>query len=379
MKSNLFNSFIALLYLLLILQAGSQNLSAQPQKPLFIMKDVLNNQNKLIFEGEKTILFETNKKTTPTIVKVYRSGSKERLEYISDASHPYHIIISNDISTYYLQPDNKMLIEKNLEIKEDTNLKSDRIKLAFENYEWKIIRQERFLGQDAVVIDAMPYKHKDRFYRFWVDSKNKLILKKEQHNKKDSLKITTQFTAIKFVDSLPEKLFAVDTAGGAQKQKAIVSTKIPIEEINSRVGFAPKLLKELPNGYSLEGVYLETNRGKQRLRFAYSDGIETISLFETKQNTGHNNRPISSSSGKTSNNTRKAKESHWKMLSWNDNQITYTLIGTISADALEQIAVFIHGGVLGSANKTTSTKKIFNYFKRGLKQLFGDSKELGIC
>ena len=355
---------------MLLFLTADQNLSAQQKNPFSIMKGVVNNHTKLIFEGEQTSIFLSNKEAIATIAKVYRHGKKERLEYIAANPHPYHVIISDDINTYYLQHDNNVLIEKNFE--EETNLDMNRIELAFKNYEWKFVRQENFIGKNADVIEAVPYKNKDGFYRFWVDTKNKLILKKERYDKKGQLSLTTQFTTIKFVKSLPEKLFAVETIGKiVQKQHIFISKKISTEDILNHADFVPKIHKELPQGFLLEGVYMETNKGKQRLRFAYSDGLESISLFETKQTANRSKKTMNMPQNNKTNSVNRAEKSHWKMLSWNDDYINYILVGTINSNALEQIAVFINGNDLNNRHGTGNTKKIFNYFKRGLKQLFG--------
>lgn len=340
---------------------------AERYDPLSLIQEVVESQDKLIFEGEMTVIFWSQKGARATVAKIYHNGVQERLEYIASKTQPHKLIISDSTNTYYVQPGRNFLLEKTIEYDE---LELDRIQLAFKNYDWKLVAEDTHIGHKVVIVEVYPKGHKGAYHRFWIDPDHKLILKKDRFSQDGTLIQTIQFTTIRFVDTLSEKLFALDANVKDMQRKVVTSKKLNRGELLRIVKFAPKLPVELPYGYAFESAYLETKNNKQRLHLIYTDGIETVSLFEI---------PKRSSKRQTVDNTRdrdnqlkiSVKEPPWKLVSWSDEKTNYVLIGTINIELIKKMAESVSGKQYETASQHGREKNIFNYFKRGLRHLFG--------
>lgn len=383
--------FLAACYFVFFVTGAIKAFSSQQTDVYSLMKAVVNAKKQLVYEGKEKISFETKNGTKEILLKIYHDGSRQRLEYVSKSnkSKPYRIVISNDINTYYLRPGKNLLIkeslleshllaspisEKNLLIEESLpdkiSLELDRLHLSFENYKWEIIKSEELIGHTTLLIKARPKWQFGNHYYFWVDPDKRLILKNEYYNEDEKLILTASFTSLRIVDKLPQDLFETNTQKPEKKQ-ILTSKKLSKTTNSNQFNFVPNIPETLPYGYILEGQYIEVNKGKEQLRLAYTDGLDTVSLFEMPYSYGNKKNK-----NKTKNHSSLisvyVNNPPWKVLNWQNDGLRYTLIGTNNLKLMQNMAQRIIGKPVEFSNKTNGVKGLLHYFQRGLQHLFGN-------
>jgi outer membrane lipoprotein-sorting protein len=209
-----------------------------------------------------------------------------------------------------------------------------QLALVRKNYTASLASETVVAGRKAQEVLLRSRHPGNPWKRLWIDEDTYLMLGSEDYDSHDHRLRATRFVKLA-LDTQPESVFHPDPAllqrvtprvsGDSAADEAPQSA----ERLSRRVGFAILLPEYTPPGYRLLGSFAipcECGRGDEAVRSKYSDGLNTISVFQC----GH---PCANGDQCWVANAR-----HAVALQLPRGQDTFLFVGEVDRSMLEQMA-----------------------------------------
>ena len=168
--------------------------------------------------------------------------------------------------------------------------------------------------------DGLPVK------KSWVDTQYHLELKTQRFDPHGQVKSSAYFTQIDFSPTFAPGTFDFEPPAGATVVHAEKSgDRMPLEEAQRRAGFEAVLPTYLPPGYHFlrhRTALIEVS-DRPTIWLSFSNGADTFSLFQRR------------ASGEMEPIRR------GQSITWQDGNLRFTLMGTLSTDELERVRASI--------------------------------------
>jgi len=285
-----------------------------------ILKDTLENEGKIPFQGIEVTMFYNEKNFPEILVSkvIYGGNYRFRREYIAPPFFLGRVTIDDGIRKYEYEPIlNRLRISPTNFITDPQDIKR-RIELIKKNYNTIDLGYENMLDRKTIIVSLISKYTNKKALQLWIDIEKNYILRKDKYNSEGRLVSRTFYSEIKYENnSLPNHLFKPDPTWKPQK----VIDESNLREIGLKESdFSP----ELPLGYVLDKVYIILKRDDIIFYSRYTDGLNTVSLFKS-------NVPIAK------DKDVKIEDSFlWKTVFWHDQRWSYVLIGDIPSNKLEE-------------------------------------------
>jgi negative regulator of sigma E activity len=242
---------------------------------------------KVGLSGVKQIQMRSTKQVVDARIVVSPDG-RSRIEYLSEPLRGV-IIWEDRERTYRYNPKLKRLTVAHRRI---TPREQDRLeRQLLQNYNMQILGSGTVANRPAVEVELRPKSGIRRTKRIWIDRTTFVILGSEDHNDRGILR-RTAFREIRYLSAdesgkladsefrpSDEMLRRYGTA-----RPGDTSSRFDPEGLSSLVGFRVREPHWLPNGYTLEGAYQSAGMSGAHhpgARLVYTDGMNTVSLFES--------------------------------------------------------------------------------------------------
>ena len=190
---------------------------------------------------------------------------------------------------------------------------------------------------DALLIN----KHTNRPTMFVrIDRETKIVLDKQEFSAGGALIGETRLNHVRYASVSPTVFDLPKGYAIVQPQRANGSSDDP-DRVVSDAGFAARK-PALPDGFSaLDGDLVELH-GIRAVQLLYSDGIRTVSLFETATAVTPDMAPFHPDALDIGGRPAQyAQDGSVALLTWNDGTLYYTLVGELSQTELQHIATAI--------------------------------------
>lgn len=214
----------------------------------------------------------------------------------------------------------------------------------------KVIGDESILGRKTSKIEVTP--DGGLVYYLWVDKETNLPLQHETAMQ-NALQYRITYTNIDFVDTIPIELLKFNNLVGYE----VVDNNPEqiMDDINAAketIGFNPIMVKEIPDGYELKTIAIETKTN--RLKLYYKNGNNTVIISEDKVS-GELKLDYSAMIGEVNSNVAEvlismdnnegiltgvgsyASATDISSIRWRENGIEYSVLGNVS---IEEIKMF---------------------------------------
>ncbi|MGA2759161.1 MAG: DUF4367 domain-containing protein [Candidatus Cybelea sp.] len=173
-----------------------------------------------------------------------------------------------------------------------------------------------------------------------VDRETKIVLDKQEFDAGGAVISETRLEQVRYV---PVSMAAFDLPKGysvVPPQQVNGSSNDP-DDVVRNSGFAARK-PALPDGFSpIDGALVELH-GTRTVQLLYSDGIRTVSLFETATAVTPNMAPLHPDALDVGGHTAQyAEDGAVALLTWNDGTLYYTLAGQLGKAELQRIATAI--------------------------------------
>jgi hypothetical protein len=196
----------------------------------------------------------------------------------------------------------------------------------------RLIGRDTIAGRSAYVIEVRPKSsHSGHARKLWIDALKWVKLKTQDINSSGKVSSSSAFTSIRFVDSLPPKIFE----GSFGQNLRIVKESSPqrfssISEVQKFVSFRVMRPTHLPSGYSLMGIVVREYRQEKIVALRYSDGVNSFSLFQSPGRALNRNfvKRLLKGPVQPSSDT----------YTWRKRDLSLTLVGNLSESQFRRIA-----------------------------------------
>lgn len=263
------------------------------------------------YRGIKSTLVHTGSTQARAIIKVvHLAPNKLRKEYFAPASMAGTVVVQNGCQVWKRDP-----YDPTWEVASSDRYgpsRSANCEAALKNYDVKLLGSGKVAGRDAHIIRAVHNNGKEPRCTIWVDKQCFLVLKTVAETPEGVLRSSSGFTSIAINPSdISPSIFAV---GG--KVQSITTP--------SGLDFPVRKPSYLPKGYKMIGFTKENVCGHPCAHLQYSNGVNTISLFERKY-TGPSRAP-------------KVPDKLATVITWVRDNTLFTLVGEAPRSELQKVA-----------------------------------------
>jgi negative regulator of sigma E activity len=310
---------------------------SQHELPMPLLQAVLSAPSRISYSGVVESVRTGSHGSQASVYRIeHRAPDLTRRSY----SAPPDLLGSSDIvkgnRTFRIDPKRRRIVETATATLGDVQ-ESASAALIRANYRAVRVGNEMFDGRptiDALLVN----RHTHRATMFVrVDSQTKIVLDRQVFGADGALVSETRLQQVRYGE-VPAATFALP------KEYAVVAAQQSIgpaedpERLIREAGFAARK-PSLPEGFAPLDGDVVTLRGTRTIQLLYSDGIRTVSLFESPAAVTPNMNPLHPQSVSIgSHNGEYAEDGSVALLTWNDGTLYYTLVGDLGRPELQSIA-----------------------------------------
>jgi peptidoglycan/xylan/chitin deacetylase (PgdA/CDA1 family)/negative regulator of sigma E activity len=299
---------------------------------------------RLSYEGTKAITV-WGAQVQASEVRVYHAAPDEtRLEYLAAGAQPKRIVVIKGRMMRQYDAARNVIVERPAPAAGEERLLREVVPRILSNYTIAFDGADMVAGRPTRVVVVRSKFAARPSVRIWIDSERRLILRFERYTADGRLQESAAFLNITYDPPLSPDLFTVPAPPGAQVQPPPPRPRpaLSLEEIAQRVGFPPQVPAYLPQGFQLTRQVVRTVQGQPAAVFLYSDGLSTLTLFESRGPKGAlpRGRPVRVGGA----DGQMAFRGVARVLHWNAGGISYTLVGDLPPDELLRVGASVPQG-----------------------------------
>jgi negative regulator of sigma E activity len=207
--------------------------------------------------------------------RVYHTPTAERIEY---AGGPLggSIAVSRGPDSALCKPGHEAIVTKTV----SPISQSHRLALLLKNYSAAAAGETTVANQLCYIIYLVPREGNGPTRRLWIDKRTHIALRNDEMDHAGNLVSSSRFVKISYPKTIPARLLAVPVAMSGQP----ASEPMNCDKLSGRLGFKVDLPKHMAEGYVFENSCLyrcTCNCGHQSAHLIYTNGMDTVSVFET--------------------------------------------------------------------------------------------------
>jgi len=291
------------------------------------------------YEGTKTVTIWAGSVQASQVRVYHEAPDRTRLEYLPAGNQPERIVVISGRTEVEFIPSKGQYVRRPARGVDEEGLARRILPQILDNYDVQFAGAETVAGRSGRIIDVRSKFPGRPRLRIWVDTQTRLILRFERYGPAGALREASAFLSIQMNPVLSADLFTLAPPPGAQVQTRQPGGRLTMEQVAKQVGFVPQLPAYLPPGYQRVGSRVSMIRGTPTATFAFSDGVSTLTLFESRgpQGPPSNGRRVrvGSSEGTT------VPRGLATLLHWNSGGISFTLVGDLSQDELVRVGASV--------------------------------------
>lgn len=265
------------------------------------------------YRGVKTASFYFDGRMEHTALKiVHLKPDKTRTEYLTPKILAGIVLIRDGSNAWRYSPREDVWEEVALR---PALVEGAIERGAFDNFQLRLVGTDQVAGRQADIILAVPRFAGEAAHRLWVDKEVYLVVATQVEAPNGAVVNSSRFSTITV------------NPDGILPSTFKVTGKVKPASIPSPVGFTVAKPTYLPKGYRLVGQATLTVNGRSCAHLQFSNGANTISLF---QRTAGDGKP------------KKMCSSITQVLCQKHEGVLYTLMGDVPLAELKKIADSIH-------------------------------------
>jgi negative regulator of sigma E activity len=224
----------------------------------------------------------------------------------------------------------------------DTISLNNNIGLLKTNYTTHYRPDEIYAGRNCRVVVLVNRYTKQTTMIVRIDAETKLLLDKQVYAPDGSLESELRLEHVVYTGKLPASDFDLPPAYPVVDGPKRAAASSDVAAVIASVGFPATGPKRLPNGFSAVEGKVVTIKQIPMLHLLYSDGIRTVSLFETNRaetlDLGSYHPEATTVAGHPAQYGDSGPET---VLAWSDGDMHYTLVGDLNLTQLQSIAASV--------------------------------------
>jgi len=272
----------------------------------------------------------------------HRAPDLTRRLYTAPAALSGDAIVSKGDVSFSIDAKRRRIVETRNDALDDRIARNDNYLLLRANYRAVERGIESFDGRPTVDITLINrYSHRPAML-VRIDRQSRVVLDREEFSPDGALVSEIRFTEIRYTTPIPQTDFELPKTYALVQGPTFAQPSENASVIIQHAGFAAREPKSLPEGFSpVEGTLIEL-RGVRTVHLLYSDGIRTVSLFESAKpvmpDMAHLDPQTTSVAGRSA---QYGEEGALELLAWSDGSLSYTLVGELGRAELARIAASV--------------------------------------
>jgi hypothetical protein len=320
--------------------------ASHPPSALQLYKQSLAVQQRYAYQGRQFLTVWRDDDTaiaTATDI-THAPPDQDCIVYTAPRSRGGRVIIQVGRDQWTYIPQDGIVVHSTEGAPEPATTQYALFQLLLHNYSLKVLPHPIMIaGRKAFGVTLMPYAPGRPYDHIWVDPYTGLVLRREKYHADNSLASVSYFSDIHFsVRPSPQDF---NPQRWATLKPRVVDQPAPPESNVDPSHLPPPFAgqatvpKDL-DGYVIQKATLLSNGKKPSLHLLYSDGLNTLSLFETLRATREPthvpaSRLVMLGIGQVA---KVSQRYSYSILSWDVGGLNYTLIGDSSEKLLVELA-----------------------------------------
>lgn len=322
-------------------QAGRRPASAS--QALALYRKSLVAADRYSYAGRQYITTWSDDGRSSTVVaQVYHAAPDQfLLRFLAPRNRAGRAILENASFQWTYIPDSKVVVQapRPIAMRDDSNTG-----LLQSNYSFTMgAKPDLIADRETYVVTLTSKSREDKALRFWIDPYTGLALRSERYHAGGNLASVSYFSEINYHPKFTAGTFAPtqwrDVRIDNSAHKATVAENLSASQISTSLqgrAIAPKRIRE----YRLVGVTRMEPSIRPTLHLHYSDGLSSLSLFETLKRNRRATRMAGSRPVRIYANAygRVSERFSYSLLNWDSNHLSMTLLGDLSPETLVDLA-----------------------------------------
>lgn len=267
----------------------------------------------------------------------HRAPGFTRRTYVAPSALAGDWVVAQGDAIFSVDPKHRRMLESRNDAADDSAALQANDALLRENYHAVRAGSDVVAGRHAIDLALVSNASRRTIMLLRVDAVTKCVLDKKSFADDGAPIDEVRFETIEYSNPPPAD-FALPKNYAVVRDPSFTPSQTPARALGN-AGFAAHAPRSLPGGFSpVDGNIVEL-QGVRTLHLLYSDGLRTVSLFEsadaaTLQSTLFEPRSVVVGG----HNARYAEEGPTALLSWSDGRLYYTLVGEVGLIDLRRLA-----------------------------------------
>ena len=215
---------------------------------------------------------------------IRHNGPEERIEYLSGPLSGVVVVARGGETRTYRPNTRQILVSRAASRRSE----GEELELLLRNYAVLAAGEGRVAGRPVNIVDLTSKHPGNPSKRLWIDRETGIVLKSEDRSAAGELRSRMEFTEISYGKPAAGAAFEPTADGGPRWVEKERDHEISRAELEKAVGIKVAFPQHVPAGYVLDSITLyscECECGHKAAHLRYTDGLNSISIYETPSHT----------------------------------------------------------------------------------------------
>jgi len=251
------------------LLSGYVAVSADQPSPQDVLKKALQADQTAQYQATGVSWAWTDGKQISARVRIYRSGTRSRVEYLSGPLTGM-VMLDDGKTVETLMPGCGCPSVR------ENAASPNVLNTLLANHTAKLVGSDTIASRSVYVVELLPKIKGNPSSKLWIDKSTFVILRNDRYSADGKMVSSTRFDKVDYSARPSPALFRRPGTGAIA-----VKPYENLADVRDIVGFAPIKPGYVPRGYSFGGYYISrTLCGRSLVVLKYTNGLNVISIAE---------------------------------------------------------------------------------------------------
>lgn len=268
----------------------------------------------------------------------HRAPALTRRSYVAPSIYAGDWVVAAGDAIFSVDPKRRRMVKSRNDGADDSSALHANYALLRRNYHSVRVGSDTVAGRRTIGFALIDNDTARTTMLVRVDAATKCVLEREEFAADGAPLEIVRFESISYATAPPMADFALPKEYEIVRAPSFAPS-LPPDRVLRDAGFAAEAPQTLPGGFApVDGNIVEL-RGIRTVHVLYSDGLRTVSLFESAQGatleaTRAQLQPVLIGN----HGAQYAEEGPTALLSWSDGRLNYTLVGEVGLVDLRRLA-----------------------------------------
>jgi len=320
-------------------------LGATPPPPpaADLLRNAMTAPQRVSYVGEVQVLSIGAQHADATIYRVeHRAPDLTRRWYMAPQDLYGDSIVSRGSTTYSIDVKRQRVVISQGEDADQQIAARGNFDVLMTNYNAVYAPDENVSGRTVHVVLLNNKYTGQTTMRVQIDTKTDLVLERQQYATNGSLIAQTRMEQIRYTNAIPAALFEIPKGMQRVNGAAHGQESTDVAQVISSAGFAARVPKYLPEGFSPIAGDVVSIKNVPTLHLIYSDGIRTVSLFQNEKDAAVDLSHYHAIATTVADHpAHYVEDGPTVLLAWADGNRHFALVGELSLVELEKIGASV--------------------------------------